>query len=265
MRGSERSNGMRGLVTGLRNAYAAKGRGLPGALLYRLWPHPQLTMLQPALDGRIGPRRDKSVRILDVGCGAGRLLRDLRDAGFANLTGIDPFLAEPSDDGNLRLLRSDVTEHEGAYDVITFNHSLEHVVDPRAALAAAKGLLAPGGVIIVRVPLVDSQAWRIYGGEWGQLDAPRHLYLFTRKGLASLASGAGCDLVRTQDDSNEVQFVLSELRLRGVRFHEIDTKSAAAQTFPPEQIADFKRRAAAFNAAGEGDQAAFYLTARKAA
>jgi SAM-dependent methyltransferase len=40
----------------------------------------------------------------------------------------------------------------GRFDAVTFVDVLEHIVDPRQALVAAWGVLAPGGWIAVKVP-----------------------------------------------------------------------------------------------------------------
>lgn len=253
------TGGAKQALIAARNAYAATGRGLLGRALYAAWPYPQLAIIRPMMDGTIGRKRDANVRILDVGCGAGHLLKDLRLGGFTDLTGIDPYLAQPVDEPGFRLIRQEIASLTEHFDIITFNHSLEHVLDPCATLRSARGLLAPGGIISVRVPLVDSEAWRIYGGEWGQLDAPRHISLFTRTGMDLLATRAGLAVVGREDDSTENQFVLSELRLKGIRFHEVDVHAATARLIPADRLRSYRRRAATINAVGQGDQAAFFL------
>lgn len=240
-----------------RNRYAATGRGLAGPLIYGHWPYPLLKTVHRAtgFTGSAGA----GARILDVGCGAGRLLTDLRSAGYADLTGIDPFLKEEVADPGFRLIRTDIGAMTGAFDLIMFNHSLEHIPDPREALEHAARLLAPGGAVSVRVPVVGGEAWSLYGGEWGQLDAPRHFTLLTTPGMDRLAGRAGLSLIDTSYDSDENQFVLSELRLRGIAYHSVDVKTVAPELLSAGELAGFRERAEANNRAGRGDQAIFTL------
>ena len=116
---------------------------------------------------------------LDVGCGSGKFIRMLQGAGL-KCTGIDPFLdgdSETPEGAHLR--RRGIEEETGRYRGIMFSHSLEHVGEPGPALKKAGELLEDDGVLIVRIPLADSLAFWRYGADWFQLDAPRHLNLFT--------------------------------------------------------------------------------------
>ena len=67
------------------------------------------------------------------------------------------------------------------YDVITFNHIIEHVLNPVETIEAAKNLLVPGGLLILLLPNLDSHGFRIYGDCWFPLDPPRHILQFSPK------------------------------------------------------------------------------------
>jgi SAM-dependent methyltransferase len=92
-------------------------------------------------------------RCLDVGSGAGVFARLAVAAGW-RCVGIDP--AGPAlDAGELRLVRGEFPPApDGRFELITFFGSLNYMSDPRAALAAARAALAPGGRVVVRVPNV---------------------------------------------------------------------------------------------------------------
>ncbi|HSW32822.1 MAG TPA: methyltransferase domain-containing protein, partial [Steroidobacteraceae bacterium] len=145
-------------------------RGAPdliGRLLLARFGPPNIgTWLEPLALGR-------ESAILDVGSGNGHLLAQLRDVGFRRLTGVDPFIAPDAARAGITLLRGEIDQVAGRYDLVMFHHSLEHTRDPARDLAAAAARLVDQGHVLVRIPLVGSQAQRHYGVNWSQLDAPR--------------------------------------------------------------------------------------------
>jgi SAM-dependent methyltransferase len=134
-------------------------------------------------------------RLLDFGCGGGRFLVRMRDAGW-QVAGVDfsgdaveavRDLGIPCVQGSLP--HSELAER--SFDVITMMHSLEHVHDPLEVLRAAHDLLAPGGKLIVAVPNLDSLPFRWFGTRWFGLDLPRHLTHFTPRTLSLMLHRAG--------------------------------------------------------------------------
>lgn len=217
---------------------------------------------EPALAAIAALRPARSARILDVGCGGGLTLHRLHLAGFRDLLGVDPFIAADIAPGDgPRILKAELGTVEGMWDIVCFHHSLEHLPDQVGALAAAAARLAPGGRVIVRLPLVSSWAFEHYGADWVALDAPRHLYLHTPGSLAIAAAAAGLEIAATAYDSSALQFWGSEQYRRGIalmspRSHAIDPKRSI---FSRREIAAYGRRARALNAEQRGDQAAFTL------
>ncbi|UDY23619.1 class I SAM-dependent methyltransferase [Nocardioides sp. Kera G14] len=228
------------------------GRFSPaGKLFRRLRPDPTLPLLLDA-----GLRADQ--RILDVGCGGGTLLDRLARLGFSRVEGVDPFIdADLTTEEGVSVRKLTIGEVEGVYDVVMFHHSLEHVVDPAADLAAARRLLAPGGLCLVRLPTTDSVGWREYRQHWSSLDPPRHLVLPSRKGLIGIAEAAGLEHVETVDDSYDGQYRLSELYSRN-----ISASDPEALGGPQGEERDrFRAKAEQANREGLGDQAMFIFRA----
>lgn len=204
-------------------------------------------------------------RILDVGCGSGRLLYLLALAGFERLLGADAFLpADRTYAGGLTVRRAELDALEGGWDLIMLHHAFEHLAAPQAVLRAAAARLAPGGRVLLRLPVADSFAWRRYRADWVQLDAPRHLYLHTRRSLARLARAAGLEVEAVACDSYELQFWGSEQYRRGIPLNDPAgwRFGAGAPIFTPRQIARWKRASAWLNRIGQGDQAVVRLRAR---
>lgn len=199
--------------------------------------------------------------ILDVGSGSGRLLRKLRGDGFSNLYGVDPYVTNEVDLPGLRVRGCELSAVDGRFDLVMFHHSFEHIPDPARALREAATLLTPSGVVLVRIPVADSWAWRHYGADWAQLDAPRHLHLHTRRSLALVAAAAGLRITEVRHDSGQFQFWGSELCRRGISLVEPATSQARERSdhFSAKEVRHFRTRARALNASGEGDQACFFL------
>jgi 2-polyprenyl-3-methyl-5-hydroxy-6-metoxy-1,4-benzoquinol methylase len=195
-------------------------------------------------------------RVLDVGCGAGSLLNVLADLGFKNLVGIDPFIdSDMFTKSGVPIRKLSLNEVSDSFDLIMFHHSFEHIPSPRDAMLAVYRKLRPDGRCLIRIPTPSSEAWEIYGVDWVQLDAPRHLTLISRLGMTKLAEQCGFSIVSVIDDSSGKALMCSELYRRGISLQEQNIESH----FSRDCISDYEIRASAANAASRGDQAAFIL------
>lgn len=210
--------------------------------------------------GQCGFGRD--ARILDVGCGSGALLDRLSRAGFTNVSGIDPFLdRDCTTPEGVQLLKSHLHAVTGTFDLIMFNHSLEHVSDPVATLRDAREKLSDGGICLIRIPTTSSEAWTTYGPDWFQIDAPRHIVIPSRQGMALAAEAVGLRVDRTCDDSSVAQFIGSEAYRRDIPLTELTSLQFLLKLFGARQIWGWDRRAARLNRQGRGDQTGFFLRA----
>jgi ubiquinone/menaquinone biosynthesis C-methylase UbiE len=114
-----------------------------------------------ALVATVGPVA--GLRIIDIGCGEGRLTRALAALG-ARITGYDPFIAETAwtehGAGSYRVVRAAadaIPESDQQADLVLFVFSLHHVAGEKlkAALAEARRLLRPSGGLYVAEPLAQ--------------------------------------------------------------------------------------------------------------
>jgi SAM-dependent methyltransferase len=145
-------------------------------------------------------------RVLDVGSGSGGLLRHFGARGWKPY-GIDPSRAAADSAArhgaavHCGTLRDQPWPPE-SFQLITFQHSLEHIVDPVDALRRARALLAPGGLLAVEVPNWSSWQRRLlFKNRWAALDLPRHRQHFSPRALARLAALLELD-VRAQGTSS---------------------------------------------------------------
>ena len=243
-------------LRGRRNRAAVLGgRGL-GRLLARFFPEPVLESLA------LVPLTFDSA-ILDVGCGTGVHLRALQQIGFTNLLGVDPNIQSDLDHPP-RVVVKKAQVHDvsprSAWDLVTFHHSFEHVLDPIDQLRCVRDLLKPNGVCLIRIPVMKSEAWERYGVDWVQLDAPRHLFLHTIRSMEVVAAKAGLRVDRVVYDSTAFQFWGSEQYRMDVPLHaDSDVGAWTRRTFSRRQMRAFEREAALLNRLGRGDQAAFIL------
>lgn len=199
-------------------------------------------------------------RILDVGCGGGALLDRLARVGFKNLAGADPFItADGVTPLGVPLMKRYLSEVDGEFDLIMFNHSLEHVPDPVATLKAAYEKLAPGGICLARLPTTSSEAWNIYQADWVQIDAPRHIVIPSRYGMAMAADMVGLRVEKTLDDSTYFQFIASEAYRHDIALTDPKVFWKMLRIVGPKRIRDWKKSSESLNRQGLGDQAGFVL------
>ena len=134
-------------------------------------------------------------RLLDVGCASGKFLRQMHAMGWqVTVIEADAAAAARARAVTPNIIVGDpahVTLPDGAFDVITAFHVIEHVPDPLGALRNLLRWLAPGGLIVVEVPNADGLSARIFGRYWCGYDLPRHLVHFTPATMAAMVQQAG--------------------------------------------------------------------------
>jgi SAM-dependent methyltransferase len=205
----------------------------------------------------------REARILDVGCGSGKLLHRMKAVGFKNLVGVDPFLSNEISAGNgMRIYKCRLEDmRDERYDVVMFHHSLEHVADPKGTLQTASRLLARGGICLVRLPIV-AHAWERYGTNWVQLDPPRHMWVPTERAMRMLAESAGLVVESTEYDSTGFQFWGSELNAQGLTISRANGWRLVG-LFGVGRLKEFRDRSRTLNRQERGDQAVFLLRAKQ--
>ncbi|MCG3118708.1 MAG: hypothetical protein ALAOOOJD_00962 [bacterium] len=243
----------------IRDHYAIFGKGAWGRMLHACFPnkHVQNSLLSE-VDGL-----NKRARILDVGSGSGSLLYALQENGFTRLLGIDPFLDQNIEyENGLKILKKTVHEVEEEWDVVMFHHTFEHLPDPTETLQSVAARLAPGGTCLIRIPTVSSFAWKHYGVNWVQLDAPRHLFLHSIESIKIIAQKANLCLQRIIYDSTAFQFWGSEQYRKDIPLMSEQSYAVnqSRSILSNREMAKFEQEAQRLNSEHRGDSAAFYLT-----
>jgi SAM-dependent methyltransferase len=201
-----------------------------------------------------------NTKILDIGCGSGELLLQLKYLGFNCLKGIDPFIENNIDYGNgVSVDKKYLYNVNETYDLIMLNHSFEHMEDQISTLNEIKRILNPNGCILIRIPVMSSFAWRTYGVDWVQIDAPRHTHLHTLKSMDILAQSSGLKIIDISFDSTEFQFWGSEQYVKQIPLESEASYKSNLNLFTKKQIQDYRKKAIQLNNEKDGDQACFIL------
>lgn len=137
---------------------------------------------------------NKTLKILEVGCGFGYLTYSLKKAGY-DILGIDisQVAVENAQKkyGNhfLCVDINDYAKQSGAqYDVVIFTEVIEHIEDIKGFLTSANALLRSGGDLVVTTPNRTSYPVDVL---WDTEPPPIHLWWFSEQSMGHLASQLG--------------------------------------------------------------------------
>jgi SAM-dependent methyltransferase len=239
----------------MRDNYALTGSGIIGRILFSIMP----TTIFKNIPYPVVKRDSK---ILDVGCGDGSFIHNLHKLGFVNLTGIDPYLIKEYElNGELTIKRADIYDVSEIFDCIILKGTLEHQPNQLMLLQKIRSLLSQDGLVVIRIPVVDSHAWERYRENWVQFDAPRHFYLHTVKSIEILARQANLKVIDIKYDSGIFQFVGSEQILAGIALHDPVSYlvNRNKSIFTRRQIKDFTKKAKILDEQQRGDVVIFIL------
>jgi SAM-dependent methyltransferase len=139
---------------------------------------------------------------VEIGCGLGYLLNFFKTDGW-NTIGIEPNaglcmcaqrdLGLTTVEGTL----DDAKFETGYATVAMMMHVIEHVPDPMSTFREVYRILKPGGYFVVETPRYDTLMFKMLGRRERSLSCDGHIYFFTTKTLAKMATTAGFNVVRT--------------------------------------------------------------------
>jgi 2-polyprenyl-3-methyl-5-hydroxy-6-metoxy-1,4-benzoquinol methylase len=168
--------------------------------------------------GKIVRRYKKSGRLLDVGCATGVFLTGMQSSPDWELYGVEisEHAARIAREQNF-LNVTQGTLHEAHYpsdffDAVTLWDVLEHLHDPLASLREIHRILKKDGILVFRVPNLNSWDAMIFGPAWAGLDAPRHLYVFHPDTLSTLLHNTNFNILRMGCDIGSYPTFLLSLR-----------------------------------------------------
>lgn len=142
--------------------------------------------------------------VLDVGCGSGAFLFQLRKRWPADYeilgTDVSGAPLDYAESRGVPMLRGDFLEMGFGgrrFDGITLWAVAEHLAEPKRFLTKAQALLHPGGVCFVLVPNLHSLAVRLLGAKYRYIYA-QHLNYFSAQTLVQLSQTAGFEVAATR-------------------------------------------------------------------
>ncbi len=135
----------------------------------------------------------KTDTVIDFGCGSGAVLASLDCARRIGVE-INPAAREVAAQNGVEVYATLDEIPDGVAQVVISNHALEHVPYPLQALRELRHKLAPGGRLILVVPIDD---WRVER-QVNVNDVNRHFYTWTPLLLGNLLDEAGYRVERVR-------------------------------------------------------------------
>ena len=145
------------------------------------------------------------MKILEVGCGDGSLLIDLKNIfPGVSATGVDLAFTDDIIKRNRRagvtLITGrieDVSLLENEYDLVIMNQLIEHLWNPKEVMKKIHDSLVPNGMISIETINTSAYDRKILpGGLWGAYYFPRHLNFFNFNSLEKLLNICGFEVCK---------------------------------------------------------------------
>jgi 2-polyprenyl-3-methyl-5-hydroxy-6-metoxy-1,4-benzoquinol methylase len=131
----------------------------------------------------------KPGKVLEVGCSTGLMLSLLKDRGW-EVTGVEisKTAGEVAEKRGIKIYQQkfEKIKFDQKFDLIIFNHTLEHVEDFKTVLVKSRALLKPKGYLYVDLPNFGSFSAGLLKTKWPLLLPLEHLWHFNLKALIKL-------------------------------------------------------------------------------
>lgn len=135
---------------------------------------------------------DKSkLKLLDIGCGNGFFLEEVKNFGIKSVYGVEPSKTalENTPKDLKRNIKNDILKpnlfKNSSFDIICCFHTLDHITNPNSFLKICFRLLKKDGIILFVVHNTDGLSVKLFGEKSAIFDI-EHIYLFNPKSLSSI-------------------------------------------------------------------------------
>ncbi len=148
-----------------------------------------------------GNQNGDLLRLLDVGCSSGALLRVAKECGY-DAQGAEPATQAADTARGLGFevfpgFLQDAGFPDNHFDVITLFEVIEHLLDPQELLVEIFRILKPGGVLLIGTGNADSWTVGFMGAEWEYFDIRSHgghISFFNPKSMTLLTEKCGFEV-----------------------------------------------------------------------
>lgn len=155
---------------------------------------------------------NKSLSLLDIGCGNGFFLEEAREMGVSDVYGIEP--GKPSVMTAQKWLQKRIkigffnnrSYKKNTFDIVCCFHTLDHIVDVNTFLQNVYTVLKPGGKALFIVHNTDGLSVKLFRKKSPIFDI-EHIYLFNKKTLAQIFEKNKFTIDKTFDIKNRYPLI----------------------------------------------------------
>lgn len=157
-------------------------------------------------------------RMLEIGCGNGKILLLAREAGW-KVRGIELssyYAAEITKRYGIEVDTFDFTRDSipgaGEYDLVVMRHVFEHLPDPLGAMRKIAGLLKPGGSALMEFPNIEAfdfklKRWMervgLHKKRYSKSYKPGHCNEYARRSFEEVCRRTGFELIKWETYSGK--------------------------------------------------------------
>lgn len=148
-------------------------------------------------------------KVLDVGCSLGILLDLLEKEGF-DVYGIEPNteavkITQKGFNGRIfkGILQEFLKQNRKKFDIVVYNHVLEHIENPVKELQLIKKVLKADGILVIGLPNTSNLIFFLRGKYWESLMPLEHVWHFSENYLTALLKKSGFKVVDTSFSNDE--------------------------------------------------------------
>lgn len=203
-------------------------------------------------------------RVLDLGCGSGWFLSEMKIQGW-QVKGVEPSAAavEFAISHDLDVFCGTVEQANlppEYFDYVRSNHSFEHITKPHETLDEIRRILKPNGLLMIGVPNFDSWNARIFERYWWYVGAPVHPFNYSAATLSRLLEQHGFKVHKITFNSDYAGLLGSIQIWMNRHRGKLSTEGIWFNNYPLRVLAQWFTKAADFFHKGD----AIEITAGKA-